>query len=122
MRNTASMSLDQAKSHKKHLQNQGLSHVLLVCVIFKVYFIALSYTRKAPFQNYTVFFTAEFSYVDRNCSAVPQSQHFCKPRVYAYLSDTACCFVFGWNSQECVLSSYSIVIYCFFVNYIVRGL
>lgn len=115
------MSSDQAKSHKNHLRNQGSSPALLACVIFKVYFIAFSHTGKAPFQNYTVFFTAEFSYVNRNVLQF-HSHSISANQAFMPIYQTAhAALWFGWNIQERVLSSYSIVNFCFFVNYNVRG-
>lgn len=104
------MSSDQAKSHKNHLRNQGSSPALLAC------------TRKAPFQNDTVFFTAEFSYVNRNVLQF-HSHSISVNQAFMPIYQTAhTALWFGWNVQERVLSSYSIVKFCFFVNYNVRGL
>lgn len=116
------MSSDQAKSHKNHLWNQGSSPALLACAIFKVYFIAFSHTRKAPFQNDTVFFTAEFSYVNRNVLQFHSHSISANQAFMPIYQTTHAALWFGWNIQERVLSSDSIVNFCFFVNYNVRGL
>lgn len=117
------MSSDQTKSHKNHLGNQGSSPALLACAIFKVYFIAFSHTRKSPFQN-DFFFSLQQS-------SVMLTEMFCSSTVTAFLQTRRLCLFirphtlllwFGWNVQERVLSSYSIVNFCFFVNNNVRGL